>query len=88
MAVASARSWPGIGPRREEMVIEIPRAELPDDLAPQPGMALGAQQQGGSPLQLRITEVGEETVTADGNHPLAGEDLHFGLTLVDIQTAA
>ena len=88
MAVASARSWPGIGPRREEMVIDIPRAQLPGDLTPQPGMTLGAQQPDGSTQQLTITKVGAESVTVDGNHPLAGEDLHFGLTLVDIQTAA
>ena len=33
-------------------------------------------------------EVGDESVTADGNHPLAGEDLHFGVTLVEIKPAA
>ena len=33
-------------------------------------------------------KVGEEAVVADGNHPLAGQDLHFGLTLVEIKEAA
>lgn len=76
------------GPRRDEMIVDIPRAQLPCDLTPEPGMTLGAQQPDGSTQQLTITKVGEESVTVDGNHPLAGEDLHFGLTLVDIQTAA
>ncbi|WP_420431241.1 FKBP-type peptidyl-prolyl cis-trans isomerase [Hyphobacterium sp.] len=76
------------GPRREEMVIDIPRAQLPDGQAPEPGMTLGAQQQDGSTVQLTITQVSDETITADGNHPLAGEDLHFGLKLVEIKLAA
>jgi FKBP-type peptidyl-prolyl cis-trans isomerase 2 len=76
------------GPRREEMVIDIPRAELPPGQTPEPGMTLGAQQQDGSTVQLTITQVSDDTITADGNHPLAGEDLHFGLKLVEIKTAA
>ena len=47
-----------------------------------------AQQQDGSTVNLTITAVGDETVTADANHPLAGEDLNFALKLVDIQAAA
>ena len=76
------------GPRREEMVVDIPRANLPQDPEPQPGMTLTAQQQDGSAVNLVITSVGEEAVTADANHPLAGEDLQFGLTLVEIRDAA
>ncbi len=76
------------GPRREEMVVQIPREQLPADQAPQPGMVLSARAQDGSTVSLVITEVGENAVVADGNHPLAGEDLHFGLTLVEIKPAA
>ena len=76
------------GPRREEMVIQIPREQLPEGTAPQPGMTLSARAQDGSTVNLTITEVGEAAVVADGNHPLAGEDLHFGLTLVEIKEAA
>ncbi|KPP91165.1 peptidylprolyl isomerase [Erythrobacter sp. HL-111] len=76
------------GPRREELIVEIPRANLPPDAEPQPGMTLSAQQNDGQPIQLVITDVKDDTVTADGNHPLAGEDLVFGLTLVEIKQAA
>ncbi|MCT2398224.1 FKBP-type peptidyl-prolyl cis-trans isomerase [Novosphingobium mangrovi (ex Huang et al. 2023)] len=85
VTVAAADAF---GPRREEMVIQIPREHLPQETPPQPGMGLSARQQDGSTIDLVITEVGEDTVTADGNHPLAGEDLHFGLTLVEIRPAA
>ena len=76
------------GPRREELVIDIPRANLPPEPAPQPGMQLNAQAPNGQPMVLSILEVNEESVKADGNHPLAGEDVSFELTLRDIQKAA
>lgn len=85
VTIAAAEAF---GPRNEEMVISIPRANLPQEETPQPGMTLSARQQDGSTVNLIITEVSEETVRADGNHPLAGQDLHFGLTLVEIKTAA
>lgn len=76
------------GPRRDDLVIDIPRENLPADAAPQPGMTLTAQQQDGQQMQLTIVEVGDEAIKADGNHPLAGEDLTFDLTLVEIKQAA
>lgn len=85
VTVAAADAF---GPHRDEMVIDIPRANLPQGEDPQPGMTLSARQEDGSTVNLVITEVSEEAVTADGNHPLAGEDLHFGLTLVEIKHAA
>ncbi len=76
------------GPRRDELVIDIPRDNLPADAQPQPGMTLTAQQQDGQQMQLTIVEVGDTAIKADGNHPLAGEDLTFDLTLVEIKQAA
>ncbi|MBY6128263.1 FKBP-type peptidyl-prolyl cis-trans isomerase [Qipengyuania aquimaris] len=76
------------GPRREELVIDIPRSNLPPEPAPQPGMALQAQSPDGQPMTLIILEVGDESVKVDGNHPLAGEDVTFELTLRDIKQAA
>ncbi|MEL1249910.1 FKBP-type peptidyl-prolyl cis-trans isomerase [Aurantiacibacter gilvus] len=76
------------GPRQDELVIDIPRANLPPEPAPEPGMQLQAQGQDGQPMVLHIVEVGEETVKADANHPLAGEDVTFDVTLRDIQQAA
>ena len=76
------------GERQEALVVDIPRENLPPEPAPQPGMALQAQQQDGSPITLYVVEVGDTAVKADGNHPLAGEDLTFDITLRDIKQAA
>lgn len=85
VTIASADAF---GPRSEDRVIEIPREKLPQDQPPQPGMTLSVKQQDGSTVNLVITEVGDEAVLADANHPLAGEDLHIGFTLVEIKQAA
>ncbi|NVD45558.1 FKBP-type peptidyl-prolyl cis-trans isomerase [Qipengyuania atrilutea] len=76
------------GARNEQLVIDIPRSNLPPEPTPQPGMALQAQSPDGQPMTLHILEVGDQTIKADGNHPLAGEDVTFDLTLRDIKQAA
>ncbi|MEL7545640.1 MAG: FKBP-type peptidyl-prolyl cis-trans isomerase [Pseudomonadota bacterium] len=76
------------GPRRDDLLVQIPLENLPQDQKPEPGMMLTAGQADGSSVNLFIVEVGDTVITADGNHPLAGEDLHFGVTLVEIKPAA
>lgn len=72
------------GPHHAQMVQEVPKSALPQGLEPQQGMGLQAQGQDGQPINLLVTEVGEDSITVDGNHPLAGENLNFDIELVDI----
>lgn len=72
------------GPWREELVQEIPRDSLPDDLSIERGQQLVVDQPGIEPVIVSVTDVSESTVTLDANHPLAGEDLVFDLELVDV----
>jgi peptidylprolyl isomerase len=71
------------GARRDEMVATIPKAEFPDNIDPKEGMMLQMQTDRG-PLPLKVVSVSEDDVTVDGNHPLAGQDLTFELTLVEV----
>ena len=71
------------GETRDEMIGQIPRAELPEDLVPEVDMVLAMNSPDGE-MPVRIVEVAEDTVTLDANHPLAGQDLTFELTLVEI----
>lgn len=73
------------GRRHEQLIQDVPREHLPDDMQPAVGMQLQAQGQDGQPIKLVVTEVKEETITVDGNHPLAGRDLDFDIKLVDIK---
>ncbi|NNK12309.1 MAG: peptidylprolyl isomerase, partial [Flavobacteriaceae bacterium] len=55
------------------------------EIKPEIGMGLVATNPDGSEQQLRIVEVEEEHIVIDANHPLAGQDLIFDLTLVEIK---
>ena len=72
------------GPRNEQAVQEVPKSALPDDLVPVEGMTLQAQNQGQQPVQMTVTAVGEESITVDANHPLAGQALNFEISLVEM----
>ena len=72
------------GPRHEQLIQDVPRTALPDDLTPQEGMALQGSSPDGQVTQFVITAVSDETVTVDANHPLAGRALNFDIELVAI----
>jgi peptidylprolyl isomerase len=72
------------GPHRPEGIIDVNRTELPPNLPLEVGMQLQATQEGGQVVNLTVTEIGDETVKMDGNHPLAGKDLTFDIQLMEI----
>ncbi|HRE50803.1 MAG TPA: peptidylprolyl isomerase [Flavitalea sp.] len=76
------------GPKDENMIVEFPKANFPEDLNPEVGMQLNMTNSAGQMIPVVITEVAEETVLLDANHPLAGQDLIFDIELVDIATAS
>lgn len=72
------------GPRNEELVMEFPNEKLPPDLKPEEGMQLQLSSQDGQTFPVIVTAVGENGITLDANHPLAGEELVFDVELVEI----
>ena len=72
------------GERHEQLVQEVPRSALPDDLEPEVGMGLQSQSPDGQVMMLMVTAVAEDSVTLDANHPLAGQALNFDIELVEI----
>ena len=72
------------GPRRKELVIEVAKSELPDQMTPTMGQKVQMRHPNGGNIELVITDVNEETITLDANHPLAGHTLCFDLELVEI----
>lgn len=51
-----------------------------------PGAQFHAQTDAGQEV-ITVAAVQEDTVTIDGNHPLAGETLHFDVTVLDVRAA-
>lgn len=72
------------GERHEEMVQEVPKSALPDDMEVEMGMPLQAQGPDGQVMNLVVAGVSEESIVVDGNHPLAGQALTFAIELVSI----
>jgi len=72
------------GEHDSNRVMDIPKSELPDDVDPQEGMLLQGQTGDGQTVRLQIVSVGEDTIKADANHPLAGKNLNFDLELMEV----
>lgn len=72
------------GERRDDLELEVSKTDLPEEIDPEVGMQLQMQQEEGRAIPVQITNVEEEVVTLDANHPLAGKDLNFEIELVEI----
>ena len=72
------------GEKREDMVMDFERSQLPEGMDPEVGMGLQMQGPQGQPVPVQIIAVAEEKVTIDANHPLAGQNLNFELELVEV----
>jgi peptidylprolyl isomerase len=73
------------GPYKDELNTEVNKDQLPDDLDPKEDEQLVLEDQNGNKIFVIVTEVTDTTITLDSNHPLAGEDLIFEITLVSIE---
>jgi len=72
------------GPHHHEMVVVVPRDQLPEDLTPRVGLHLSVAKDDGGQFGVRITDVSPTTVTLDANHELAGKPLIFELELLEV----
>lgn len=72
------------GPKNEEMIIEYPKAQFPQDMEIEIGMPLVMSSASGEQFQVKIAEIKDDVVILDANHHLAGEELVFDLELVEI----
>ena len=75
------------GPINPGLPQAVPRNTIPDDVPLELGMQLQMQTPEGQVLMVRVVDMGEEEVTLDANHALAGMDLTFDIELVSIETA-
>ena len=72
------------GEPREELIQEVPKAHLPTEITPEVGLRLISKTPDGRSIPLVISEVRENSIIVDSNHPLAGKNLTFEVTLVSI----
>ena len=77
----------GYGEPNEMLVQTVPREAFQgvDDI--EEGMQFQAQTPQGA-ISVAVTKVEDGLVTVDGNHPLAGQTLHFAIEVVDVRDAS
>ena len=77
----------GYGVRDAALVQEVPIDAFRGAGQIKPGMQFRANSDRG-PMSVVVTKVSGKTVTVDGNHPLAGANLHFDVEVVEVRNAS
>jgi FKBP-type peptidyl-prolyl cis-trans isomerase SlyD len=71
----------------QEAFVWVPREDFPETIPLELGTVFEMREENGDTLLARITELGEEQVHVDLNHPLAGKELSFDVKVVEIRDA-
>jgi len=79
----------GFGEYSEDLVVNIEKSMLPPDINPELGMQLEVSPEEASseeetPRVFTIADIAEDSITLDGNHPLAGAEIAFKIELLEI----
>jgi FKBP-type peptidyl-prolyl cis-trans isomerase SlpA len=77
----------GFGQHNPSNMQQFPRKEFDDDLALEPGLMLSFADANKAELPGVVTEVDQDEVTIDFNHPLAGHTISFKVKILDVVPA-
>jgi len=72
------------GVHHPDRVQAVPREQFPDHIPAEVGTQLQVQTPDGQTLPVVIADVSDEAVTLDANHPLAGKDLTFAVSIIGV----
>ena len=72
------------GERRDDLTVNVKKTEFPENITPEIGQQLQLKQPDGNMVNVMVTDVQEELVTLDANHPLAGKTLVFDVEVVEV----
>ena len=78
----------GYGDYNDAFVLTVPLSEMQANFEPEPGMIISIQMENGHLVPARITEINDNNVMLDLNHPLAGKTLHFKIKVLAINDEA
>jgi len=73
------------GEVNKELFYDVKKEQLPPEMTPEVGMGLASKDENGREIQFRVSEVLDDHIVVDANHPLAGHELIFDLELVEIK---
>lgn len=81
---AKVRPENGFGQYREDLIKEVNRELLPEDVKYEKGKTVKLPLINGKIGDAKVLDVSDSTVTLDLNHPLAGKNLIFDISLLEI----
>ncbi len=70
-----------------EAMVDVPRSQFPSEIPMKKGTQLQVQNNDGEVMDAYISSFTKDTVRLDFNHPLAGKQLVFDVTIVDLREA-
>jgi len=73
------------GPYKENLIIDMPTQYFPEDISPEKGLQLNIVDENDQEVPVEITEVRDDYIRLDANHPLAGKKLIFDIELLEIE---
>ncbi|MFZ1288880.1 MAG: peptidylprolyl isomerase [Melioribacteraceae bacterium] len=74
------------GPRAKELIVNVEKEKFPQTLDIKLNQQYKIPNEDGESMIVRVTSISENTIELDGNHPLAGKNLTFKITLVEIES--
>ncbi len=77
----------GYGETDENAFMDVPREAFPKNVPLEKGTELELRDQSGHPVYARIDQVSDKNIRLDMNHPLAGKELHFDVTIASVRPA-
>ena len=77
----------GYGEMDPEDYVTLPKSDFPKNIPLEPGTTISLRDEDGDTQRARIDSVTEDDVRLNFNHPLAGKDLHFQVTILELRTA-
>ena len=75
----------GYGEYDDEAFMDVPKNQFPNDMPVEEGLELTVRDDSGQARYARIESVEDETVRLNFNHPLAGDELHFSVKVVNLR---
>lgn len=78
----------GYGQPDPEAVMSVPLSDMPEEIPVEVGVELELRDEDDELIAATITEVGEDFVLLDFNHPLAGKVLDFDITIRELRNAS
>ena len=75
----------GYGEYDEDAYLDVPKDQFPNDMPVEEGLELTVRDDSGEARYARIESIADETVRLNFNHPLAGDELHFNVKVVNLR---